>query len=383
MKLLVVSHPCVTALNQQFFAEVERLSNWDLTILIPANWQNEYGESLIPERWPGFRGRLLSIPVWKPGNIPLHVYRSTFLSLLRTRQPDVLYVHHEPHAAATAQLFLANRWSIRCTIGFYSAQNILKRYPPPFRQTERLVLQESQFAFPVSQRVEQVLREKGYQGNSIVLPLGIDPELYSPHPEAKELKQTLHGSADRCLIGYLGRIAEEKGLKTLLQALDLIRNLPWQLVVVGTGPYEHPFDSLARRLDLGDRIQRLGFIPHVQAPLYLSAFDLLVLPSVTRPHWKEQFGRVIIEALACGTPVVGSNSGEIPYLLQDTGGGLIFPEGEVEILAERLQQLVLDPALRQHLAERGRAVVLQEYTNAVLARRFVSAVEMAVQSRRP
>jgi glycosyltransferase involved in cell wall biosynthesis len=251
----------------------------------------------------------------------------------------------------------------------------LKSYPPPFRQTERAVFQNSQFAFPVSPSVEQVLHQKGCQANTTVLPLGIDPEVYFPRPQAQAVANDLRTTPQEILIGYLGRISEEKGLKTLLQALKQIQNLSWRLIVVGSGSYETDFDAIAQNLQLKERIKRLGYVPHVEAPLYLSAFDLLVLPSETRPNWKEQFGRVIIEAIACGTPVVGSDSGEIPYLLQSTGGGFTFPEGQPEALAEKLQQLILNPLIRLQLIERGRQVVLQNYTNSSLAQRFAQTIE--------
>jgi glycosyltransferase involved in cell wall biosynthesis len=153
------------------------------------------------------------------------------------------------------------------------------------------------------------------------------------------------------------------------------------LIVVGSGPYEAEFDAIAQNLQLQQRIQRLGYVPHVEAPLYLSAFDLLVLPSETRPNWKEQFGRVIIEAIACGTPVLGSDSGEIPYLLQATGGGLIFPEGQPDALAEKLQQLILNSSLRSQFVEQSRPIVLQNYTNSSLAQHFAQTIEQAVQGK--
>jgi len=382
MKLLIISHPCITPINQQFYAEVELHTDWDLTIVVPSNWKNEYGHKLSPERWPGYQGRLLNIPVWKSSNIPLHMYRSFFIPLLQKLKPDAIYVHHEPFAVATAQVYLANRLSLRRPIGFYSAQNVLKSYPPPFRQTERAVFQDSHFAFPISHSVEQVLHQKGCQENTTVLPLGINPNVYFPHPQAQEIADGLRTTQKEILIGYLGRISEEKGLKTLLYALRQIQTLPWRLIVVGSGPYEASFDEIAQNLQLTQRVNRLGFIPHQEAPLYLSAFDLLVLPSETRPNWKEQFGRVIIEAIACGTPVVGSDSGEIPYLIQATGGGLTFPEGQPEALAKQLQQLILNPLLRLQLVEQGRQVILQNYTNASLSQRFVQTIEKAVQVKK-
>jgi len=93
--------------------------------------------------------------------------------------------------------------------------------------------------------------------------------------------------------------------------------------------------------------------------------DALVLPSRTRPNWKEQFGRVLVEAMACGVPVIGSDSGEIPHVIGDAG--LIFPEEQVEILRAHLARLLGDPGLRADLAQRGRERVLARFTQAQVA----------------
>lgn len=376
MRLLVVSHPCVVPVNQQFYAEVERQSGWELTLVAPDEWVDEYGPRVL-QRWPGLRGRLLGVPVWRPGDIPLHVYRTFFLSLLRKWRPTAIYMHHEPYASATAQVWLANRLASRCPFGFYSAQNIAKRYPQPFRGMEQLVLRHSDFAFPVSQAVADVLQRKGFTGHLTVLPLGIDPQLYRPHPDAAALREEWKGTTGTCLIGYLGRIAEEKGLQTLLIALSRLLDAPWRLLVAGAGPDEAAFDQATRALGLADRVTRLGSVSHGVAPLFLSALDMLVLPSETRPGWKEQFGRVLIEALACGTPVVGSDSGEIPHVVAATGGGLIFPEGDATALQARLRTAIDDTRLRRRLAESGRAAVLASYTHETLAARFIGTVERA------
>jgi L-malate glycosyltransferase len=382
VKILIVSHPCITSINQQFYAEVEQQTGWDLTIVTPSNWQNDYGQRLYPERWAEYRGNLVSIPVWKPGNIPLHTYQSSFVPLLNQVQPDFIYVQHEPYAAATAQVYLANRLSVRKPIGFFTWQNICKRYPLPVRQTESWVLRESSIAFSGSASAKEVLRQKGYAGNTVALPGSVDPQLYTHCPVADALKQKLKQHDQEVLIGYVGRMVEEKGLKTLLHALQQLPDLPWRLVMLGSGAYETEFDAIAQNLELSDRISRLGYISHGEAPLYLAAFDALVLPSETRPNWKEQFGRVIIEAMACGTPVVGSTSGEIPHLIQATGGGLTFPEANPTELANQLRQLILNPQLRLKLAEQGKRRVLQDYTNATLAQRFVHGIESVVPVNR-
>jgi L-malate glycosyltransferase len=378
VKLLIISHSCTIPAGQQFYAEVERQTGWDITIVTPALWQDEYGNQLTTPRWSGYQGKLISIPVWKSGNVPLHTYRSFFIQLLKDINPDFIYLYQEPYAIVTFQVYLANYLSLRKPIGFFTWQNLLKQYPFPFNLMEQWVLQQTHIMFPGSQSAEAVFRSKGYRGPSILLPSGIDPTIHYPRPEATQLQAQLRQQPDEVLIGYVGRIVEQKGLKTLLHALQQIQDLPWRLVMVGAGVYEAEFNQLAQALGLTDRITHTGFVPGAETPKYLSAFDVLVLPSETRPNWKEQFGRVIIEAMACGTPVVGSSSGEIPNLLKRTAGGLAFHETDVEDLAHQLRQVVMDENLRIQLANQGRYTVMQEYTHDVIVRSFAKTVEKVV-----
>jgi glycosyltransferase involved in cell wall biosynthesis len=94
---------------------------------------------------------------------------------------------------------------------------------------------------------------------------------------------------------------------------------------------------------------------------------LFVLPSLTRPFWKEQFGRVLIEALACDTPLIGSDSGEIPQLVRKLGGGLVAREGDEAAWVAAIESLVKAPALARALAAAGRARVLAQHPNRRLA----------------
>ena len=381
MKLLIVNHSCTISVAQQFYAEIEQQTGWDITIVMPENWKDEYGNLRTIERWKDFKGELIGIPVWQSGSIPLHRYRSLFLNLLRKLNPDFIYLHQEPYALVTLQIYLANYFTIRKPISFFTWQNILKRYPIPFRQMERWVLKHTDVMFPGSYSAEAVMREKGYTGRSVLMPSGIDPSIYYPRSNdlANQLKRELGTAENEVLIGYVGRVVEQKGLKTLLLALNEIRELPWRLVMIGTGEFEPEFDTIAQQLNLSDRIQKLGFVPFTETPNYLSALDILVLPSETRASWKEQFGRVIIEAMACGTPVIGSDSGEIPHLINATKGGLVFPEGNAIALSQRLSELILNPELRSDCADTGQQSVLNHYTNSLLAQRFAETVKNTVQ----
>jgi glycosyltransferase involved in cell wall biosynthesis len=92
-------------------------------------------------------------------------------------------------------------------------------------------------------------------------------------------------------------------------------------------------------------------------PRAYSQMDVLVLPSRTTPTWAEQFGRVLVEALWCGVPVIGSQSGEIPWVVTATGGGALYPESDVDALTDLLRQFAADPDKRGQIARAGRAAV--------------------------
>jgi glycosyltransferase involved in cell wall biosynthesis len=381
MRVLIVSHSCVTPINQQIYAEIRRITGWDFTLLLPETWRDEFGNSLQATLWPGFNANLAKAPVFRNGNIILHAYRLKLRRFLSEGQFDAIYVNHEPYGVATAQLCWANYRSRRVPFGFYSCQNIRKDYPPPFGLMEKMVYRSSRFAFPITEAVAKVLRDKGYSGDLAVCPLPFDPQIYYPYPE-EEKPAILRRSENDFLIGYVGRIVEAKGLRTLVKALQQLPRANWKLAVVGTGPFDAEFTKLIENGGLTDRVLRLGFVPHEETPRYLAAFDLLVLPSETQPNWKEQFGRVLVEALACGTPVLGSSSGEIPNLVLPSCGGMIFPERDATALADKLKKMMSDPNLRRAFAEKGRQWALENVSLQAVGAKMAETIGQASEEYR-
>jgi glycosyltransferase involved in cell wall biosynthesis len=142
-----------------------------------------------------------------------------------------------------------------------------------------------------------------------------------------------------------------------------------QLIVMGAGSERAPLEELARRREVVDRISFEEFVPSLCMPDFYQKLDAFVLPSRSRPNWVEQFGRVLIEAMACGVPVVGSNCGEIPNVIGDAG--LVFPEDDVDALRQHLMLLMNDPGLRTDLIRRGRERVLGQFTQAQIAAQTV------------
>jgi len=377
MKLLVVSHSCAEPSNQRLFSEIQAIRDWEVSLIVPANWHDEFGNILDKPPHPGLMQRTEKVPVFGNGKIILHVYLKAWEKFLRNNQFDAIYVNHEPYALATAQVCQANlRLPKKAAFGFYSCQNIFKRYPLPFRWLERKVYRSSQFAFPITPAVAEVLREKGFTRDVTVAPLPFDPAHYFQRGGAAN-ETLVPRQARETVIGFVGRIVDEKGLRTLAAALVSLSDLQWKLVVIGTGSFEQEFRSLLSAGGVLDRCVFQGFVPHEETPRFLSAFDFLVLPSETQANWKEQFGRVITESLACGRPVIGSDSGEIPNLIRLSGGGLIFPEKNIVELAKAMRLMIITPSLRKECAMAGDSWVNQNVSLRAVAGRMASTIERA------
>jgi glycosyltransferase involved in cell wall biosynthesis len=245
---------------------------------------------------------------------------------------------------------------------FFTWQNLLRNYPPPFVWWERANYRRAVHALAGNQDAATVLRSKGYQGPLTVLPqFGVDPAIFVP-------ASTLCAADTPLRIGYAGGLLPEKGLDLLLHACAGLQG-EWQLRLVGAGESRAALVALAAQLGLSARVRFDARLESDAMPSFYQGLDLFVLPSRTLPTWKEQFGRVLIEAMSCAVPVVGSNSGEIPNVMGEAG--LLFAEGDVDALAGHLQRLLADPGLRAKLGQAGRARVLAYYTMQHIASQTV------------
>ncbi|MBI2265023.1 MAG: glycosyltransferase family 4 protein [Armatimonadetes bacterium] len=208
-----------------------------------------------------------------------------------------------------------------------------------------------------------VLRRKKFKKPVHIVYPGVNPVHFFPW-DAAEFRRKLGLSG--FTIGYVGRLAKEKGLGTLMEAAAFLGE-GVQLLLIGSGPDELELRRKARSLGISDRICWISSIDNTDAYRYYNAMDVLVLPSLTTPQWKEQFGRVLVEAMLCKTPVIGSSSGEIPTVIGD--GGSVFPEGNVVALAGSLFRLRTREEYRIAIAEQGFRRAHSEYTFQRMAER--------------
>jgi glycosyltransferase involved in cell wall biosynthesis len=366
----MVSKACVVGAYQRKLEEIAAHPGIDLTVAVPPEWRDERGVLKL-ERAHTRGYRLAVEPMAFNGSFHLHFY-PRLRRLLAEVKPDLVHIDEEPYNFATWDaLRLARRAGARAL--FFSWQNLQRRYPWPFSAFEASVLKHSDYAICGNRDAETVWRAKGYRGPIAVIPqFGIDPDLSAPLPAAD-----LRAAPGDFSICYAGRLVPEKGVDRLIRACAQLKD-GYRLELIGSGPSRAALVKLAAECGLGARLTVRPWMSSADFSQALPRFDALVLPSVSQPNWKEQFGRVLVEAMACGLPVVGSDCGEIPNVIGDAG--LVVPEGDVTALAGALAQLQASPALRADLGRRGRERALACFTQQTIAAATVAVYRQIVQS---
>ena len=354
VRVVMLSKALVVGSYQTKLEALAAYPDIDLVALVPRYW-NEGGRRVGLERVHAQGYELRELPVCLNGSFHGHFY-PTLRSALRELTPDLVHIDEEPYNLAT---YLAARASravgARCL--FFAWQNLLRHYPWPFAGMERYVYRAVDGAIAGNAAAVDVLRAKGYAGLVAVIPqFGVDPELFAPPATRRHSGPTV--------IGYAGRLVPEKGLWVLLEAVERLAG-DWELRLIGQGPLEDALRGRIAQRGIEDRVRLVGRVSSGDMPRHLAELDILALPSLTRPNWAEQFGRVLVEAMSCEVAVVGSDSGEIPRVIGDAG--LVVPEGDPAALCAALQRLIDDAGLRRSLAAKGRERVLAHYTQAHIA----------------
>jgi glycosyltransferase involved in cell wall biosynthesis len=348
LDLLVVSHACVRPVNQSVYEELQR-RGVSLRVIVPSMWEDEYSNGSFPSRaMPGMEQTICRVGVLGTGSPQRHVYKINVLRKLRRWRPRLLLVEEEAFSFPALQWGLAAT-SLGIAFGLQADENMDRSLPLPVRRYRKFLLGRAALVAARSPAAADRAREWGALGEVQVIPHAVPEWSVVATREAKPFT-----------VGYAGRLVPEKGLLDLAAAVKSI-GMKWRLLLVGSGPQRNELNSY------GSFVETRSDYSHDRMPEAFAEMDVLVLPSRTTPTWTEQFGRVLVEALWCGIPVVGADSGEIPWVIATTGGGIVYPEGDVGALATALKRLESDPELRAQLAARGRRAVQERFSVQAVA----------------
>ncbi|MGA7670190.1 MAG: glycosyltransferase family 4 protein [Nitrolancea sp.] len=369
MRILMLSKALVVGVYQRKLEELARIPGVELLTVVPPHWHEERVGVQRLERLHTVGYRLVEEPMKFNGHHHIHYYPGLGRHIRRFK-PDVVHVDEEPYNFVTFQASMLARLN-RARIVFFTWQNLDRRYPPPFNLFERINYRLASAAVAGNREAGEVLRHKGYKGKLEVIPqFGVDPDFYRAH---------LPPNRDLPVIGFVGRLVPEKGVADLISAFARMQTRT-QLQIVGNGSHRTRLELQASYLGVRDRVVFRGAIAPVSMPETYSMFDVLVVPSRTQSNWKEQFGRVIVEAMSCEVPVIGSDSGEIPNVIGKAG--IVFPEGDIDGLARELDELLANEDRRLALGKRARERVLQEFTQARIARRYYEVYQSTLPASR-
>lgn len=368
MRVVLVSKAMLSATAQKKADLLSGHTDVELTVVSPAYWRADDGGKQYIEATARRDWKLIVAPIWLNGHFHVHAY-PTLGQIIRSASPDIVHIDEEPYNLATFHAMRAARRAGARAL-FVTWQNLFRAYPPPFSRMEQYNYRQASYALAANDDAASVLRRKGYQGPIAVFPqFGVDTDMFVPRARATEGPPR---------VGFVGRLKVDKGVDCLIQAFAPLASRA-QLVIVGRGPHEPELRALAESLDIAEQVRFLGSLPSTQVAEMMAGLDVLVLPSRSLPNWTEQFGRVLVEAMACQVAVVGSSSGEIPNVIGDAG--LVYPEDNVDALRTCLADLIDNTGRRLDLGRRGRERVLSRYTQEQIASATYAVWREMLQNR--
>ena len=368
MRVLAVENVAVEFARRPVYRALARMHDFDVHLLVPFSWRDQ-GLAIGCEPEESASLHIHPTKVLFGNRTHRVLYRELF-RLVGQLKPDILYVDAEPENYAAVQALLSLRVTSRSTrlalvssrtidhrrVGFpyrlsmlhRICDGVIRRYPPD------LLFVRPKSAIPLM---------ANYARTIVELPHVVDCSVF-------RRGRSRRSGGRQLTIGYLGRLVEEKGIPLLIETM---RDMPEHvnLMIVGSGKIGGQLEELVRSFHISDRVRFHSAVRYADVPGILNRFDILVLPSIATKYWNEQFGRVLIEAMACGVPVVGSDSGGIPDVVGDAG--LLFRSGDRVDLARKILQLVSDPGLRRKYQLRGRDRAVTLFDAPVIATKMADA----------
>lgn len=367
LRVLTISKPYVAAAYREKMRIWAHDQKLEVGLIVPEVWGNQTFESCDKDDY-----WIKQLPIRFNGKNHFHYYKRLEAAITEFK-PDVINCEEEHYSLVTYQVFrIAHKRKIKTL--FYTWQNIFKRYPFPFSYIEAKIFKQAAAGAAGNQEASDILRAKGFAKDIKVIPqMGVNILDFYPDDANKSdgrwLREKLNLPSDAFVIVYMGRMVEEKGLMDLVDACEQIpKGCNVYVLFLGDGPFQAEIQKSVETKRLNYRFRFLPFVGSLEVPKYMRACNLLCLPSLTRKNWKEQFGRVLVEAMASGCVPVGSSSGEIPRVIGNAG--LVFDEGDSIGLRDAILSLYGDRERLEELKAEGLKKARTLYSQEAIASQF-------------
>ncbi|MFD2671201.1 glycosyltransferase family 4 protein [Marinicrinis sediminis] len=301
---------------------------------------------------------------------PIHIRRT-----LKELQPDIIHVATPFNMGLYGQRY-AKRHGIPLVasyhthfdqyLGYYKinwVESILWKYMTWFHQ-------DCEKIYVPSRSTQTYLEERGFEHLEI-WSRGIDSKQFNPYVDRQDVLRAHGVDPDKFMILFVGRLAPEKGIDVLFDAFaklpeDIRANS--QLVLAGDGPL---YKELLEQYEHDPNVKLLGFVKGEPLSKLYAAADVFLFPSAT-----ETFGNVVLEAMACGTPVIGAHAGGVKDNIQHRKTGMLCPPEQAEQFAASVEELYRDVTLRELMSAEARAYAMEQSWDAIFERLLKSYREV-------
>lgn len=383
MKILVVGHTYIANINRiKWQMLAQKYNDIQIKVVIPKIWP----ASLFNINAGDYKKdnlnncEFIALKTRRSGNEVLYNYKFIDLfKILKNYKPDIIHVEQGDNAVSYFQLIILSKiLRLKSKFTFFTWVNWQHKWSLKYKLfwsfIERFNLKNSDGAIVGNNVAKDILINKNFLKNIEVLPqLGVNEKYF--YAACHDCEIPGQARDDTIRIGFIGRLVPEKGVWDLLKVfLELHRKYKnIKLIFIGNGTEKDKLINFINRSRIksgmtsacGGQVAFMSAVPHEQVGKILNTFDIFVLPSYDTPEWKEQFGHVLIEAMACKIPVLGSNAGNIPEVIKDAG--LIFEQRNLKDLKEKLELLINNKNLRQDLSKKGYDLFVNNYSYNYIA----------------
>ncbi|URA10868.1 glycosyltransferase [Thermospira aquatica] len=379
MRILYIWHAAVEPGFRRLLDTMSKEADVSLTLVTAHRWtesgRDQHWDNHTPSSYPAygllvaFRNHIRSF---------FFVNKFSIMRILLKTKPDIIYIKEEPYSLAAFQWVLFARiFSRKSRILIESDENLVLRQPLPYHWIERFVLHAIDGIACVPTDGIELYKAKGFQKKIYKTSYFVNETLFLPLEKKEASSYFPEVDTSLPAIGYVGRITEEKGIDTLLEAAKSLLSAGYRFHLYLLGSVNLSFQpTLATLLSdplLENTVHLLKARPMEHLVYFYNLMDAIVLPSKTTSWWKEQFGRVIVESQACGTPVIGSSSGEIPHVVGDPS--FVFEENNATALAEIMKKIVSQEISKPQISQKLRTLALSRFSLSSVARQKLAMMK--------
>jgi glycosyltransferase involved in cell wall biosynthesis len=209
---------------------------------------------------------------------------------------------------------------------------------------------------------------------------GIDTNEF--HPAVEPFFKEKLGLEDKIVILFAGRFDRGKGLDFLAESIFEVvkKKKEAHFILCGSGPLEKKLNQQLSDINVRRYVTFIPWIPYEKMPHLHASADIFVYPSIPLPMWEEQFGKSIVEAMACGKPIVSTTSGAIPEVVVNRKTGLLVAPEDSRALRDSLLILIEDEKLRKKMGRAGRKRVEENYSHEVVAKKTAKFLWKIIES---